>query len=236
MPLLPLLDDDQPLYGLEAPGFEDEDEKPLTTVAELADAHLKAINDNTPSGPVYLLGWSMGGVIGYHMAQRLRAAGVDVPMLITVDTPVPVPWPFPARRPMVRRFAGDLTGAALLSDQHVLDDFLAARSEDEPIEDTFAALTDAGLIPVELDPESLAQRYAVFHANIVALHVYSPTAGYPGPMVNIHASQSAPDEAMGDWSTFSANVTTHVVPGDHYTIWQGEGLIALAAVIRDALS
>jgi thioesterase domain-containing protein len=234
-PLLPLLDDDRPVYGVEAPGFEDDDDKPLTTVAELSDVYLRAIDDERPGEPFCLLGWSFGGVIGFDMAQRTHAAGRSVPMLITVDTPVPAPAPVPDQRPILRRFAADLTGAAPLSDQHELDEAMTGRPADEPIEETFAALADAGLIPEELDTETLACRYAVFHANIVALFNYQPAGGYPGPMITIRASETTPDLDHMDWSGLSAGVTTVTVPGDHYSIWQDTSLVTLADIVSTAL-
>lgn len=235
VPLIPLLDPGQPVYGLESPGFDDEDEKPLTSVAELADTHLSAIAAHRPDEPIYLLGWSMGGVVAYEMAQRLYAAGTPAPMLITVDTPVPVPRPVPGPRQMLRRFAGDLTGAAPFSEQSGLDSVLAAHAgEEEPVEDTFAALSDAGLIPAELDPETLTQRYAVFRANLIALFGYQPTGGYPGPLIAIRGAESPPEGVM-DWSGLSAGATTETVPGDHYTMWEGEGLAAIADIVRSAV-
>jgi thioesterase domain-containing protein len=233
LPLLPLLDAERPLYGLEAPGFDDDSEEPLTDVADLSALYLRAIAQDRPGEPIGLLGWSLGGVIAYDMASRLLAAGTPAVALIAVDTGVPAPGEPPGRRSMLRRFVSDLTGAPPLESQLELDRALADQPEEVSIEHTFGALIDAGLISDHLDIETLAHRFAVFRANVCALHRYSPTGSYPGPMITIRAAESSPEEM--DWSGLAADWVEHTVPGDHYSIWQGEGLRALAEIIERSL-
>ena len=55
-----LLGDNQPFYGLQAPGIE-VGREPLTQVEALAEAYLQVICSVQPDGPYYLLGWSFGG-------------------------------------------------------------------------------------------------------------------------------------------------------------------------------
>jgi len=231
LPLAPLLAADQPLYGLEAPGFEDPDDEPLSTVAELAERYLAAIDQ-----PSCLLGWSFGGVIAYEMALRLCAAGQPPRQLFVVDTPVPPAGSPPAERLVLRRFLADLTGAAPFGEQPGLDRGLAERPEKELAGDTFAGLIEAGVIPAELDADLVAQRYAVFRANVAALHGYRPVGQYPGRMVAVWAADSLAGipAAESDWSRLAPRVRSHWLPGDHYSIWR-DGLPALAAIIGRAL-
>ncbi|MFP2903427.1 thioesterase domain-containing protein, partial [Corallococcus sp. 4LFB] len=42
-----------------------------------------------PHGPYQLGGWSLGGLVAYEMAQRLREAGEAVHLLALIDTHVP---------------------------------------------------------------------------------------------------------------------------------------------------
>ena len=229
--LVPLLDADRPVYGVEAPGFDDEDEKPLCSVGELAELYLAAIAAERPGEPFALLGWSMGGVIGYEMARR---SGGPPPLLITVDTPVPMPEPMPDAESLLRRFAIDLTGADPFADHGVLDAALAELViTDESVESALATLSTDGIIPAELDLGTLTRRYAVHRANTIALHSYQPRGGHPGPMVTIKGAGS-PSIGM-DWTGMCAEVTAETVPGNHYTMWQGEGLTALARIVTRAL-
>ncbi|QFU89282.1 alpha/beta fold hydrolase [Amycolatopsis sp. YIM 10] len=232
--LIQLLDADRPVYGVEAPGFDDEDEKPLTSVGELAELYLAAIEAERPGEPIALLGWSMGGVIGYEMARRRCAAGAASPLLITVDTPVPMPEPMPDAEPLLRRFAIDLTGADPFADHDELDAALAELTiSDDSIASALAALAASGMIPAELDLDTLTRRYAVHRANTIALHSYQPRGGHPGPMVTVKGTES-PSDCM-DWSGVCADVTAETVPGNHYTMWQGDGLVALAGIVKRAL-
>lgn len=233
LPLVQVLAADQPLYGLEAPGLEDPDDKPLTTVADLATRYLRAIAAERPGEPICLLGWSFGGVIAYEMAQRLERAGTPARQLIVIDTPALGRAPMPAQRAVLRRFLADLTGVAPFSEQPELDRALAGRPAGEPVEDTFAALIEQGVLPADLDDDTLTQRYQVFHANVTALYDYQPAGRYHGPMVAMSARES-PEEAM-DWSALAPGVTAVPLPGDHYTIWQGENLVVLAELISRSL-
>jgi thioesterase domain-containing protein len=233
LPLVPLLAADQPLYGLEAPGFEDPAERPLATVAELAERYLPAIPTDQPS---CLLGWSFGGVIAFELALRLASLGRPPRQLIVIDTPVPPAGPLPADRLIRRRFLADLTGAAPFGEQRKLDQALAGRPVDEPAGDTFVALIEAGVLPSELDGDTLAQRYAVFAANVAALHGYRPAGCYRGRMVAVWAAESLAGipAAEADWSGLAPRVLSRWIPGDHYSIWR-DGLPALAAIIGQAL-
>jgi thioesterase domain-containing protein len=75
---------DQPFYGLQARGVGGED--PLSTIEEMADAYLEEIRIAQPEGPYLLGGYSGGGVVAYELAQRLRASGKKVPLLVLFDT------------------------------------------------------------------------------------------------------------------------------------------------------
>ncbi|MEU6299667.1 alpha/beta fold hydrolase, partial [Streptomyces erythrochromogenes] len=83
-PLLPYLDPDRPVYGLQTPALTDPGFAPAS-VEELArryTAHLRSVQ---PGGPYHLLGWSFGGLVAHAIATELRAAGEDVAFLCVVD-------------------------------------------------------------------------------------------------------------------------------------------------------
>ncbi len=75
---------DQTFYGLQAPGVEGG--ATATSIEEMAELYLHDILDAHPRGPYLLGGYSGGGVIAYEMAQRLRAAGHEVPLVAFMDT------------------------------------------------------------------------------------------------------------------------------------------------------
>ena len=82
------LDPDQPLYGLRARGVDDLVE-PHESVEAMAAEHLEEIRKVQPTGPYYLSGSCVGGVVAYELAQQLRAGGEDVPVLILIDSNYP---------------------------------------------------------------------------------------------------------------------------------------------------
>ncbi|MDF1530065.1 MAG: thioesterase domain-containing protein, partial [Sedimenticola sp.] len=83
------LGEDQPVYGVQDPGIYDP--RPvLTSIEAMAACYLEAMKTIQPEGPYYLLGWSVGGLVAYEMAQQLFMQGQRVAALIMLDTSAPV--------------------------------------------------------------------------------------------------------------------------------------------------
>ena len=85
--LAPLLDDDQPVYGLEAQGLWG-DQPPQTSVEDMAARYIREIREVQPEGPYTILAFSAGGVMSWEMAQQLRRAG-ETTLLGLLDAPAP---------------------------------------------------------------------------------------------------------------------------------------------------
>lgn len=79
------LDDEQPVYGLQAKGLNGID-KPLDNMEEIAANYIAEIVAKNPDGPYALAGYSLGGIIAYEMARQMIEAGRDVKMLAMFDT------------------------------------------------------------------------------------------------------------------------------------------------------
>lgn len=79
-----LLDPDQPLYGYLHPGSEGEAVK-FRTVEDFAIEYIRQLQMAIPKGPVFLGGFSFGGIIAFEMACRLTHLGYDVLTLILID-------------------------------------------------------------------------------------------------------------------------------------------------------
>jgi thioesterase domain-containing protein len=76
----------------------------------MAALYLEAVAEVRPQGPWLLGGSSMGGMIAFEMAQRLRAAGEEVALLALFDTygPGQMPPSATARVPAADRLAAVL--------------------------------------------------------------------------------------------------------------------------------
>src|SRR5207249_11019988 len=55
------------------------------SIEEMADAYIDAMRTVQPSGPYRLAGFCGGGLLGYEMAQQLRAQGENVDILVLID-------------------------------------------------------------------------------------------------------------------------------------------------------
>jgi thioesterase domain-containing protein len=77
---------DQPILSLI--GYEETEDESYT-IADEADAHIKTILARQPHGPYMLGGCSASGIVAYEIAQRLRARGHEVGLLVLFDTPNP---------------------------------------------------------------------------------------------------------------------------------------------------
>ncbi len=77
-----------PFYGLVVPGMNGE-QKPLTSVEEIAGAMLEKVRLVQAKGPYQLAGYSFGGLLAYEAAQQLAAMGETVSLLAIYDTFTP---------------------------------------------------------------------------------------------------------------------------------------------------
>ncbi|MCF2135406.1 alpha/beta fold hydrolase, partial [Mycetohabitans sp. B3] len=76
---------DQPLYGLQARGFDGT--SPLaSTLDEMVSDYLGQMRRVQPQGPYCLLGWSFGGIVAHSMAVRLEHQGEKVTLLTLLDS------------------------------------------------------------------------------------------------------------------------------------------------------
>jgi thioesterase domain-containing protein len=221
----------QPVFAFEAPGFDGERE-PVASVPALSAEYVEILRHVRPQGGYRLLGWSLGGVLAFDMAQRLTAAGLTVQDVILVDAQLPSLFPLPTERDFQRRFLHDLTGIAGIDGAQV-DALVAALPEDSAPADTFAVVEGSGALP-DLDADMLEERYAVFRAHSGALLSFEITEPYDGPVLHVIAESSDPEYLR--WDKVATNLTEVVVPGDHHSIWNEQNLPRLTQVIRDRLA
>jgi len=79
------IDNEQPIYGLQAKGLNGID-TPLDKIEDIAAHYIANIMEQNPHGPYALAGYSFGGIIAFEMARQLRAANKEVTMLAMFDT------------------------------------------------------------------------------------------------------------------------------------------------------
>ncbi|HVD87035.1 MAG TPA: AMP-binding protein, partial [Solirubrobacterales bacterium] len=91
-PLARRLSAEQPLYALQPSGLDGR--RPLDRgIGAMADRYLEALRSLRPRGPYLLAGRCNGATVAFEMAQRLRAQGEDVPLLVALDSDPPPAGP-----------------------------------------------------------------------------------------------------------------------------------------------
>ena len=227
-----LLRADQPVFGLEAPGF-DNDRTPVGCLPRLADEYTSILRAFAPGQGYRLLGWSLGGLMTFEIAKRLRAAGEKVTTLILVDAPPPRVRPLPPERDILQRFISDMMGTSEQDAPPQVRDLF--ESWPDPV-DAAAALpliAAAQVLPGEMDAMLLADQYAVFRALLEGFHSIEVSGMYAGDALHILAELSPRHEM--NWSRALPRVREITVPGTHYTIWSGKSLTMTSEIVQAAL-
>ncbi len=80
-------DREHPIYGLQEPP-SDAPKSLSMSIPSIATYYLNQLKTIQTEGPYYLVGYSVGGLIAYEMAQQLRSQGQEVALLGLLD-PVP---------------------------------------------------------------------------------------------------------------------------------------------------
>jgi thioesterase domain-containing protein/acyl carrier protein len=79
------LGQDQPMYGLQAQGFQ-VDERPLTSIPDMAVRYIGEMKNIQPQGPYRIGGFCMGALLALEMACQLDEAGEEVSHLVVFST------------------------------------------------------------------------------------------------------------------------------------------------------
>jgi amino acid adenylation domain-containing protein len=226
------LDPEQPVYGLEALGLEDE-EPVLERLEDLAARYASAIQHQQPRGPFSIVGWSMGGVVAFEIARRLVGSGAAVSLVAAVDSPVPTGTEPPSEAAILRQFVHDLTAGVGLAGPE-LERLVEDADPVRRVERLLRELQRRGLLSEDVGVDFLQRRFTVFRANVLAIHRYRPATRYPGRLTLIRASAS--DNTVRGWADLADGVDDYVLDGDHYSIWDRARLPRLAELLEACLA
>lgn len=231
---------EQPFYGLQAPGLIGEAAR-SETVTTLAERYLEEVKVVQPSGPYRLGGWSMGGVVAYEMARRLRADGEDVSTLAIIDTVAPGGNADQGKAPddasLAAWFARDL-GGLLGQDTQAAPDADDLRPLDPAVrlERIVAWAHGAGALGPDVGEVEVERLWRIFRTNFRAMLDHSP-APWDGPLMVLQAREGLAAAAGGDlgWERLAPQADVHAIEGDHYSIMAWPAVAVVAAALADAL-
>jgi len=163
------LGDDQPFFGLQPPGLDDQSE-PLASVEALAGYFATQIRKFQHEGPYIIAGYCAGGGIAFELARELQRGGATICFLALFACPFPASFQFGAQlaqrlRQQVARVAKHARALTTLSPEKrriYISERLRSRK----------ARRNAGRAAA-LDP-ALAVRAKVGRSTIAAVRRYTP--------------------------------------------------------------
>jgi amino acid adenylation domain-containing protein len=203
---------------------------PPDRLETMAQTYCDVLTRAQPEDPLYLAGWSMGGVLAFATARLLSSAGRRVAFVGMLDPALPPPGWNPSFADIVTMFATDLGG---LLDLPVKVDVGAIASCPEGAERIRQAVRQlTGALPEGAAGPDLADRLRTFAANVQALASYRPDH-YPGAVTVLHPVDQR--TAAERWQALAASVTLEAVPGDHYSILRPPHLRTLVARLWEHL-
>ncbi|MCA2718480.1 non-ribosomal peptide synthetase [Microcystis sp. M169S2] len=216
----------QPFYGLQSLGLS-ELEKTVASIEEMAMIYIEAIQTVQASGPYYLGGWSMGGVIAFEIAQQLLTQGQEVALLALIDSYSPSLLNSVNREKnyansLTEEFNEDLNIAysfirdlASIFNQEISfsGSELAHFTSDELLDKFITWSQETNLLPSDFGKQQIKNWFKVFQINHQALSSYSPKT-YLGRSVFLGAEDSSIKNP--GWHQVINDLQSQWISGDHY--------------------
>ncbi|MBZ0167330.1 MAG: alpha/beta fold hydrolase, partial [Candidatus Omnitrophica bacterium] len=232
-----------PVYGLQSPGLED-DSPPLTTIENMAAQYMGVVTDVHNGGPIHLLGWSFGGVVAYEMARQLNNKGYRVGTLTLIDSFIPLQHKYP----VFKKSTDDSTLMGYLVEHlegmfgkplRVSRSQLQKLGPEEQLRYVLKCAIAAEVLPASFQLDQMQHFYAVYKANHLAFCRYRPQP-YEGditlfcPQKQLFMLSRANTQA---WKKLAGGgVNVFPIPGDHYTMMQGESSAMIARHVKDNIN
>jgi nonribosomal peptide synthetase DhbF len=197
--LIPYLEADYPLYGLQSRHLTEPEFLPQT-VEEIAAGYMDDIRKVRPRGPYCLIGWSFGGLVAQAIASLFQQQGEEVALLALLDS-------YP---PVVEQTAVCATRDQILSN---ICRHLGYEAGDKPV-DTASLIEFTGRVgdyPLEAMVEDVQNSISVMNSFI--------PQGYDGDLILFTASDSDGRGVSGAeaWRPYiSGEIEVHAVACRHW--------------------
>jgi amino acid adenylation domain-containing protein len=233
---------DQPFYAVQALDPDMPVENHPAGLEPILDRYLAAIRRTQPQGPYILIGLCTAGQLAWALAERLRAAGEEIRLVVLVDAWAPHHL---AGRSRASRLLAEASYRArllaaelrrLARGQQTLGGFIAGRGvlirrrhrRDQ-------RMVAAGRLPV-LPFET---RDALFVGHLSqAVRGYDPPR-QPGPVLVFHREDQPRgaflDPSFGWGRLVEGRIGVHALPGNHLSIFEDPGAAIMARRIAESL-
>lgn len=195
------LGDNQPVLGVLGPEQIGTPPGYTGNLAELAAQRVRAIRSEQPSGPYFLAGYSLGGLLAYEVAGQLRADGQQVAWVCLLNTATPEALARFWRRRYLRIGQVAMRVSPLTAWRTVRDQVRAAR--------VFEGLRRVRLVD-GFDPHAAIQ-----------LSLDYRCVGHDAPLDVFATSDELAtirSASLGWDQVHHGSITVHTVPGDHRSL------------------
>lgn len=212
-----------PIYAFQCP--LDGEAPQCRTILELAERYRGAMSEI--EGPLWLAGWSLGGLVCWELARLLTRSGHKVNGLLMIDSIIPTRI-LPTDDETLNWFLRDLNGG----------DFLTPESGDS-MEARLEAMATRGRLPRGIGIERARLLFEVFRTNLGTMYDWCPEPGStPTLILAAREQQTGRRDALeAMWRPFARGGLNVVeIPGNHYTLLETRYQDALLAMIRQWLS
>ncbi|UFH45637.1 amino acid adenylation domain-containing protein [Flavobacterium galactosidilyticum] len=232
------LDEDQPVFGLQAKGLNGIDE-PFGTIEEIASYYIDCIMKVNSHGPYALAGYSFGGVIAYEMAHQFKMRGKKVTMIGLLDTDVNTHscYANPTRK-MIEKITSKFK-----NDVWVLSKMLTDRNQAKERINTQVKKIKNFLLELKHGKE---KQYQVNHQNQYKLDKMNIIAGNKYLLIprkctlDLFRAENKnyyrQDRITLGWGKIGLNgVHVHDIPGNHFELFSPPNDKILARILQDIL-
>jgi pristinamycin I synthase-3/4 len=221
------IESQRPIYGIQAPGVA-HDVPYATSIEEMAEDYINAIQQIQPQGPYHLLGWSFGGVVAYAMACRLQQMGARVALLGIMDS-------YPSTD---ERQSSPMTEEKLMKEIVPMLGLDLGDVGDGPLDFTavYLAAKRAGQVPADFD-ERIARRNMEMLLHNSILEQKFRASHYDGDILFFFADVKEGEYRLPNaWQPYiSGKLEAHTVHCKHYEMTEPAPLKTIGKILNQKL-
>ena len=217
--LVHTLSEDQPIYGIQSPLLLDNPPQ-FSSIGDMAQYMLDRLENMGHAKPTRLAGWSLGGLIAFEMAQRLRSTGHEVTQLIAIDTHLPQPGLDRGLAACLALYAREFAEEGPLHDW-IRAEHLQGLEPEAAFRVIAGRAQQAGILDADLEPQDMERLTRTAMINRMAMQNYRPKP-YPGPLTLIQAganpAQTRAEQRAGWQGLVHNKFTAITLAGDHHEV------------------
>lgn len=228
--LVQRLGHDRGCYGIQ-PSVLADVERPQT-IEEIAEHYANLIYDDFGEEDFHLVGWSIGGLIGYEIAKIAADKGLNLRKLVLIDSYI---WEVPIIKwdeaALILDLRNDLL-AQVAPNNKKLGVTSEGASPPAVIQEITVALFGQARSQQNSSIAFVERLIQVYRANIRALVEYRPTVK-PTRGLLLHVSEN---DSIETWHKLSAGkLTARPITCSHYGLLQDQHATTIAALIENYL-